>query len=106
MFNIQNFISFNGRIPRMTFWLSVLILMIIQWILFAMFGGMVLAFPMIASCNARNWRAWSTERRGRFVGTWSFVPTRSPQFSRNAFSSVCAASKVTPSFSRATTYRT
>lgn len=42
MFNIQNFISFNGRIPRMTFWLSLLILMIIQWILFAMFGGMAM----------------------------------------------------------------
>ena len=26
------------------------------------------------------------------MGTWSFVPTRSPQFSTNAFSSVCAAS--------------
>src|SRR6267142_7193425 len=49
-----------------------------------------LAFPTIASCNARNWRVWSTECRGRFVGTWSVVPTRSPQFSRNARSSVCA----------------
>ena len=42
MFNIQNFISFKGRIPRMTFWLSILILMIIQWVLFALLGGMAL----------------------------------------------------------------
>jgi uncharacterized membrane protein YhaH (DUF805 family) len=42
MFNIQNFISFKGRIPRMTFWLSILILMIIQWVLFALFGGMAM----------------------------------------------------------------
>jgi uncharacterized membrane protein YhaH (DUF805 family) len=42
MFNIQNFISFNGRIPRMTFWLSILILIIVQWVLFALFGGMAM----------------------------------------------------------------
>lgn len=38
--NLQTFTSFDGRIPRMTFWLSVLILMIVQWVLFALFGGM------------------------------------------------------------------
>jgi uncharacterized membrane protein YhaH (DUF805 family) len=38
--NLQTFTSFNGRIPRMTFWLGLLILMIVQWILFAVFGGM------------------------------------------------------------------
>src|SRR6266516_2759294 len=31
-----------------------------------------LAFPTIASCNARNWRVWSTARRGRFVGDMVF----------------------------------
>ena len=40
--NLQTFTSFNGRIPRMTFWLSVLILMIVQWVLFALFGGMAM----------------------------------------------------------------
>jgi hypothetical protein len=64
-----------------------------------------LAFPTIASCNARNSRVWSIARTERFVGTWPFVPTRSPQFSRSALSSVCAAFKVMPSFSRAMTYR-
>ena len=40
--NLQTFTSFQGRIPRMTFWLGVLILMIIQWVLFALFGGMAM----------------------------------------------------------------
>jgi uncharacterized membrane protein YhaH (DUF805 family) len=38
--NLQTFTSFSGRIPRMTFWLSLLVLMIIQWVLFALFGGL------------------------------------------------------------------
>ena len=38
--NLQTFTSFKGRIPRMTFWLGVLVLMIIQWVLFALFGGL------------------------------------------------------------------
>jgi len=40
--NLQTFTSFDGRIPRMTFWLGVLVLMIIQWVLFALFGGMAM----------------------------------------------------------------
>ena len=39
------------------------------------------------------------------VGTWPFTPARSPQFSRNTFSSVWAACGVTPSFSRPMTLR-
>ena len=38
--NLQTFTSFKGRIPRMTFWLSLLVMMIIQWVLFALFGGL------------------------------------------------------------------
>jgi uncharacterized membrane protein YhaH (DUF805 family) len=40
--NLQTFTSFNGRIPRMTFWLGVLVLLIVQWVLFALFGGMAM----------------------------------------------------------------
>jgi len=32
----------SGRIPRLTFWLGTLILMVIQWVLFAIFGGAAL----------------------------------------------------------------
>lgn len=64
MFNLQNFISFNGRIPRMTFWLSILILIVIQWILFALFGGMAMmnldpADPAAAEQMMSNmWPIW------------------------------------------------
>ncbi len=40
--NLQTFTSFDGRIPRMTFWLGVLVLLIIEWVLFALFGGMAM----------------------------------------------------------------
>jgi uncharacterized membrane protein YhaH (DUF805 family) len=40
--NLQTFTSFSGRISRMPFWLGLLILMIIQWVLFALFGGMAM----------------------------------------------------------------
>ncbi len=38
--NLQTFTSFEGRIPRMTFWLSVIVLWIIEMVLFTLFGGM------------------------------------------------------------------
>ena len=41
--NLQTFLSFDGRIPRKTFWLSILVMMVISWILqiivFSIFGG-------------------------------------------------------------------
>jgi uncharacterized membrane protein YhaH (DUF805 family) len=41
--NLQTFTSFDGRIPRKTFWLSILVMMIIvfilEFILFAVFGA-------------------------------------------------------------------
>lgn len=40
MMNLQTFTSFDGRIPRMAFWLGVLVLLIVQWVLMAVFGGM------------------------------------------------------------------
>jgi uncharacterized membrane protein YhaH (DUF805 family) len=40
--NVQTFTSFAGRIPRKTFWLAILILIIVQWIVTGLFGGMAL----------------------------------------------------------------
>lgn len=41
--NLETFTSFDGRIPRKTFWLALLVLMIVSWILqmilFAVLGG-------------------------------------------------------------------
>jgi uncharacterized membrane protein YhaH (DUF805 family) len=41
--NLETFTSFDGRIPRKTFWLGLLVLMIVSWILqmilFAVLGG-------------------------------------------------------------------
>jgi uncharacterized membrane protein YhaH (DUF805 family) len=37
--NTQTFTSFEGRIGRQTFWLGTLSLFILQWVLFALFGG-------------------------------------------------------------------
>jgi uncharacterized membrane protein YhaH (DUF805 family) len=41
--NLETFTSFNGRIPRKTFWLGFLVLLVVSWILqfivFAIFGG-------------------------------------------------------------------
>jgi uncharacterized membrane protein YhaH (DUF805 family) len=41
--NLQTFTSFDGRIPRKTFWLALLVMLVISWILqfiiFAIFGG-------------------------------------------------------------------
>ena len=40
--NLQTFTSFEGRIPRKTFWLAILVMIVISWILqfilFAIFG--------------------------------------------------------------------
>ena len=67
----------------------------------------------LAAPRSRDWRCrrlrpaavpaaseWSCGRAESLAGTCPFAPVRSPQFSRNAFSSVRAASGVTPSFSR------
>jgi uncharacterized membrane protein YhaH (DUF805 family) len=48
--NLETFTNFDGRIPRKTFWLGLLVLMIISWILqmilFAVFGvGMLKMDP-------------------------------------------------------------
>jgi uncharacterized membrane protein YhaH (DUF805 family) len=37
--NLQTFTSFAGRIGRQTFWLSNIVLWVVQWILMAVFGG-------------------------------------------------------------------
>lgn len=37
--NLQTFTSFKGRIPRKTFWLGIIVLMIVQWILMMLVGG-------------------------------------------------------------------
>jgi uncharacterized membrane protein YhaH (DUF805 family) len=37
--NLQTFTSFDGRIPRKTFWLAILVMVVITWILeFIIFG--------------------------------------------------------------------
>ena len=64
------------------------------------------ASPTIASCSGCSlervvFRARRVFRRDMALG----APARSPQFSRKAFSSVCAACGVTPSFSRPMTLR-
>jgi uncharacterized membrane protein YhaH (DUF805 family) len=45
--NLQTFTSFDGRIPRKTFWLAFLVMLVISWILqliaFAVFGGSMMA---------------------------------------------------------------
>jgi uncharacterized membrane protein YhaH (DUF805 family) len=55
--NLQTFTSFDGRIPRKTFWLSFLVLLIISWILqfiaFAVFGGSMMSMDPNASPEAQ-----------------------------------------------------
>jgi uncharacterized membrane protein YhaH (DUF805 family) len=45
--NLQTFTSFDGRIPRKTFWLAFLVMLVISWILqlivFSIFGGNMMA---------------------------------------------------------------
>jgi uncharacterized membrane protein YhaH (DUF805 family) len=43
--NLQTFTSFSGRIPRKTFWLAALVLMIAIWIMF-MVLGLIFGVPM------------------------------------------------------------
>jgi uncharacterized membrane protein YhaH (DUF805 family) len=44
--DLQTFTSFDGRIPRKTFWLAFLVMLVISWILqllaFSIFGGSVM----------------------------------------------------------------
>ncbi len=54
--NLQTFTSFEGRIPRKTFWLSILVMLVISWILqiivFSVFGGSMMAVDPNASPEA------------------------------------------------------
>jgi uncharacterized membrane protein YhaH (DUF805 family) len=47
--NLETFTSLNGRIPRKTFWLALIVMMIISWILqfiiFSIFGVSMMANP-------------------------------------------------------------
>jgi uncharacterized membrane protein YhaH (DUF805 family) len=47
--NLQTFTSFSGRIPRMTFWLAYLVMMVFAWILMfillSVFGVSLFAAP-------------------------------------------------------------
>ena len=49
--NLSTFTSFDGRIPRKTFWLGFLVLLIISWILqfilFAIFGVSMMPDPSL-----------------------------------------------------------
>ena len=65
-----------------------------------------LASPTIASCRRSSSSEWSCGRAESLAGTCPFAPVLSLQFPRNAFSSVRAASVVTPSFSRPMTLST
>ncbi len=55
--NLQTFLSFEGRSPRKTFWLSLLVMLIISWILqlivFAIFGGSMMSMDPNASPEAQ-----------------------------------------------------
>jgi uncharacterized membrane protein YhaH (DUF805 family) len=55
--NLQTFTSFEGRSPRKTFWLSFLVLLIVSWILqfivFAIFGGSMMTMDPNASPEAQ-----------------------------------------------------
>ena len=55
--NLQTFTSFNGRIPRKTFWLAVLVMIVITWILefilFALFGASIMSVDPNATPEAQ-----------------------------------------------------
>ncbi len=55
--NLQTFTSFEGRIPRKTFWLSFLVLLVASWVLqliaFAVFGGSMMAMDPNLSPEAQ-----------------------------------------------------
>jgi uncharacterized membrane protein YhaH (DUF805 family) len=54
--NLQTFTSFDGRIPRKTFWLSILVMIILTWILefilFATFGASMMSVDPNATPEA------------------------------------------------------
>jgi len=55
--NLQTFTSFNGRIPRKTFWLAILVMIVITWILefilFALFGASMMSVDPNATPEAQ-----------------------------------------------------
>lgn len=55
--NLQTFTSFNGRIPRKTFWLAILVMIVISWvlqfILFAFFGAGMMSIDPNATPEAQ-----------------------------------------------------
>jgi uncharacterized membrane protein YhaH (DUF805 family) len=55
--NLQTFTSFEGRIPRKTFWLAFLVMLVISWILqllaFSIFGGSMMAMDPNMSPEAQ-----------------------------------------------------
>jgi uncharacterized membrane protein YhaH (DUF805 family) len=55
--NLQTFLSFDGRIPRKTFWLAFLVMLVISWILqliaFSIFGGGMMAMDPNMSPEAQ-----------------------------------------------------
>jgi len=62
--NLSTFTSFEGRIGRRTFWLSAVILTILQWVLYAVVGGMSMmsrdaSNPSMVGQDLQNvWPAW------------------------------------------------
>jgi uncharacterized membrane protein YhaH (DUF805 family) len=55
--NLQTFTSFEGRIPRKTFWLAFLVMLVISWVLqllaFSIFGGSMMAMDPNMSPEAQ-----------------------------------------------------
>ena len=55
--NLQTFTSFDGRIPRKTFWLAILVMFVITWILefilFAIFGVSMMSVDPTATPEAQ-----------------------------------------------------
>jgi uncharacterized membrane protein YhaH (DUF805 family) len=55
--NLETFTSFAGRIPRKTFWLAFLVMLVISWILqfiiFSIFGTSMMALDSTATPEAQ-----------------------------------------------------
>jgi len=55
--NLQTFTSFNGRIPRKTFWLALIVMIVITWILeiilFSIFGVSMMSMDPNATPEAQ-----------------------------------------------------
>ena len=55
--NLQTFTSFNGRIPRKTFWLALIVMVVITWILeiilFSIFGVSMMSMDPNATPEAQ-----------------------------------------------------